>query len=56
VAQEKLYDIDVNAATQYLAEQSDETAGRYVFAYTITIRNAGKSDTMAAPAIARPAA
>ena len=41
MAQEKLYDIDVNAATQYLAEQSDETAGRYVFAYTITIRNAG---------------
>ena len=26
------------AATQYLAEQSDEAAGRYVFAYTITHR------------------
>jgi len=41
VAQEKLYNIAVDAATQYLAEQSDESAGRYVFAYTITIRNTG---------------
>lgn len=41
MAQEKLYDIVVDAATQYLADQSDESAGRYVFAYTITIRNAG---------------
>jgi ApaG protein len=41
VAKEKAYDIAVNAATQYLAEQSDEAAGRYVFAYTITIRNNG---------------
>ena len=41
MAQEKLYDIAVDAATEYLAEQSDEAAGRYVFAYTITIRNTG---------------
>ena len=41
MAQEKHYDIAVSAATQYLAEQSDEATGRYVFAYTITIRNAG---------------
>ncbi|HZM34747.1 MAG TPA: Co2+/Mg2+ efflux protein ApaG [Burkholderiales bacterium] len=41
MAQEKHYEIAVSAATQYLAEQSDESAGRYVFAYTITIRNAG---------------
>jgi ApaG protein len=41
MAQEKLYTIDVSAATQYLAEQSDEAAGRYVFAYTITLRNSG---------------
>ena len=41
MAQEKLYEIAVNTATQYLADQSDETAGRYVFAYTITIRNTG---------------
>jgi ApaG protein len=41
MAQEKSYDIAVSAATQYLAEQSDESSSRYVFAYTITIRNAG---------------
>ena len=35
------YSIEVNTATQYLAEQSDEAAGRYVFAYTITLRNLG---------------
>jgi ApaG protein len=38
---EKDYSIAVSTATQYLAEQSDEPASRYVFAYTITIRNAG---------------
>jgi ApaG protein len=37
----KQYDIRVSAQTQYLADQSDEKAGRYVFAYTITIRNTG---------------
>jgi ApaG protein len=41
VADEKQYAIDVAAATQYLAEQSDEAAGRFVFAYTITLRNTG---------------
>jgi len=40
-AQEKHHDIAVSAATQYLPEQSDEASGRYVFAYTITLRNAG---------------
>ncbi|MGQ0655199.1 MAG: Co2+/Mg2+ efflux protein ApaG [Betaproteobacteria bacterium] len=35
------YEIAVSALTQYLAEQSDESAGRFVFAYTITIRNSG---------------
>ena len=35
------YEITVGAVTQYLADQSDESAGRYVFAYTITIRNSG---------------
>ena len=35
------YAIEVNAATQYLAEQSDEAASRFVFAYTITLRNTG---------------
>ena len=41
MAREKEYAIEVSAATQYLAEQSDEAAGRYVFAYTITLRNTG---------------
>jgi ApaG protein len=41
MAQEKLYTIDVSAAMQYLAEQSDEAAARFVFAYTITLRNTG---------------
>jgi ApaG protein len=35
------YEIAVGATTQYLADQSDETVGRFVFAYTITIRNSG---------------
>ena len=43
MAQEKRYDIAVSAAVQYLADQSDEKAGRYVFAYTISIRNTGNS-------------
>ena len=38
---EKTHDVSVTAQTQYLPEQSDESGGRYVFAYTITIRNAG---------------
>jgi ApaG protein len=41
MAEEKHYEIRVSAATQYLAEQSDEAAERYVFAYTITLRNTG---------------
>ena len=50
MAQEKNYDIAVSAATQYLADQSDEATGRYVFAYTMTIRNTG---TVAAQLISR---
>ncbi len=38
---EKRYDIDVSVNTLYLPEQSDEAADRYVFAYTVTIRNSG---------------
>ena len=41
MAQEKNYEVSVDAVTQYLRDQSDEAAGRYVFAYTITIRNTG---------------
>jgi ApaG protein len=35
------HEIAVSSQTQYLPDQSDEKAERYVFAYTITIRNAG---------------
>ncbi|MGE5639859.1 MAG: Co2+/Mg2+ efflux protein ApaG [Clostridia bacterium] len=42
--------VSVSAQTQYLPEQSDEAARRYVFAYTITIRNAG---TVAAQLVSR---
>jgi ApaG protein len=38
---DRRYEINVSTRTQYLADQSDEEAGRYVFAYTITIRNTG---------------
>ncbi len=38
---EERYEMSVTAKTQYLADQSDEAASRYVFAYTITIRNTG---------------
>jgi ApaG protein len=41
MAEAKQYDVAVSTQTQYLAEQSDEAANRYVFAYTIKIRNAG---------------
>ena len=41
MAQENRREISVSAATQYLQDQSDESAGRYVFSYTITIRNTG---------------
>ena len=41
MAESKNHEVTVSAQTQYLPEQSDESANRYVFAYTITIRNAG---------------
>ena len=43
MAQEMRYEITVRPVVQYLSEQSDDKAGRYVFAYTITIRNTGNS-------------
>ena len=43
MAQGKHFEITVSAATQYLAEQSDESADKYVFSYTITIRNSGNA-------------
>lgn len=41
MAQEKRYEVTVSARARYLPEQSDETAARYAFAYTITIHNNG---------------
>jgi ApaG protein len=35
------YEIVVEPVAQYLSEQSDEAADRFVFAYTITLRNTG---------------
>jgi ApaG protein len=43
MAHEKRYEVSVSAAVQYLSEQSDEKAGRYVFAYTIIIHNTGNA-------------
>ncbi len=37
----KIYEITVSARTMFIPEQSDIEAGRYVFAYTITISNTG---------------
>jgi len=41
MAEAKKYDIRVEVATDYLPEQSDPAADRFVFSYTITIINAG---------------
>ena len=37
----KKYEASVSTQTQYLPDQSDDAANRYVFAYTISIRNTG---------------
>ena len=34
--------VDISVETIYVADQSEPDANRYVFAYTITIQNAGK--------------
>jgi ApaG protein len=41
MADTRKYHITVKPVASYLPEQSDEAAGRYVFAYTITITNTG---------------
>jgi ApaG protein len=41
MAEAKKYDIRVEVTTDYLPEQSDPAADRFVFSYTITIANAG---------------
>ena len=50
MAEGKKYHISVSVKTTYLAEQSDPSADRYVFAYTITIANTG---TVASQLISR---
>lgn len=50
MAEGKKYHISVTVNTAYLAEQSDPSADRYVFAYTVTIANTG---TVAAQLISR---
>jgi ApaG protein len=50
VAEGKKYHISISVNTAYLAEQSDPSTDRYVFAYTITIANTG---TVAAQLISR---
>ena len=41
MVEDKKYEINIIVRTTYLPEQSDETLGRYVFSYTITIANTG---------------
>ena len=50
VAEGKKYQIDISVNTAYLADQSDPSSDRYVFAYTVTIANTG---TVAAQLISR---
>ena len=40
--QDSPYDIQIRVKTDYLDDQSDPSADRYVFAYTITIANTGQ--------------
>lgn len=41
MAESRKYHITVTPVARYIPDQSDEAAGRYVFAYTITIANTG---------------
>ncbi len=50
MAEGKKYHISVSVNTTYLEDQSDPASDRYVFAYTVTIANAG---TVAAQLISR---
>ncbi|MDD5389220.1 MAG: Co2+/Mg2+ efflux protein ApaG [Gallionellaceae bacterium] len=42
MAESRKYHITVTTRTQFIPEQSDESAERFVFAYTITIANSGQ--------------
>ena len=50
MAEGKKYQISINVDTAYLAEQSDPSADRHGFTYTITLTNSG---TVAAQLISR---
>jgi len=41
MSETKPYDVRVDVSTAYMDAQSDPDHGRYVFAYTVTIRNEG---------------
>ncbi|HZX31347.1 MAG TPA: Co2+/Mg2+ efflux protein ApaG [Rhodocyclaceae bacterium] len=41
MAEEKKYLVEVEAAPEFMPDQSDPENERYVFAYTITVRNIG---------------
>jgi len=43
MADSRKYHITVTTRTQFIPEQSDESAERFVFAYTITIANTGQA-------------
>jgi len=45
-----LYEFSVSVSTRYLSQQSDPAASRYVFSYTVTVKNIG---SMKAQLIAR---
>ena len=50
MADDKRYEISIITRTAYLADQSDPSRNQYVFAYTITVTNAG---TVAAQLVSR---
>lgn len=50
MADSKRYEITVTSKTQFVPDQSDEANARFVFTYTINIRNTG---TIAAQLISR---
>lgn len=41
MAEDKKYEISISTRVEYVPEQSEPLAARYVFAYTITIQNTG---------------
>jgi ApaG protein len=43
MAAEKKYEITVTTRVTYIPEQSDAAGSRYVFAYTVTLKNTGNA-------------